>query len=133
MTDAGGAGARPADLEEATLSGVRWIALARIAAEVIGFASMIALARLIGPAGFGQFAIAIVVREIALTITGEGIGTALVQRPEVERRHLQAGLFMSTAIGVALGAVAYFTAPLIFTPLFGGRRRSSSSSRRRCS
>jgi PST family polysaccharide transporter len=28
-------------------------------------------------------------------------------------------MFMSAALGIALGAIAFFTAPLIFTPLFG--------------
>ena len=119
MTDAGGDGARPADLKEATLSGVRWISVARIASEVIAFASMVVLARLIGPTGFGQFAIAIVVREIALTMTGEGIGTALVQRTTVERKHLEAGMFLSISLAVLLGAAAYLSAPLIFAPIFG--------------
>lgn len=106
-------------LKEAALAGVRWISLARIAGEVVAIVSMIALARLIPPGEFGEFAIAWVVVEIALTITGEGIGSALVQRQTVEREHLQAGMFMSICIGAALGAATFLSAPLVFTPLFG--------------
>jgi O-antigen/teichoic acid export membrane protein len=118
MSTPGGEGARPEELKKAAIAGVRWMSLARVASEVIAFGAMIALARLIGPTGFGQFAIVLVMREIALTITGEGIGTALVQRPKVERAHVQAGMFMSLAIGCMLAAIAFVTAPLIFTPLF---------------
>src|SRR5436190_24249499 len=116
---AAGSAAQPEGLKEATLSGVRWVSLARIISELIAFGTMVALARLIAPSQFGEFAIAAVVTEIALTISGEGIGTALVQRRVVERRHLQAGLFMSICIGLVLGVAAFLTAPLIFTPLFG--------------
>jgi O-antigen/teichoic acid export membrane protein len=106
-------------LKDATLAGVRWISLARLVGEIIAFGSMVALARLIAPSEFGQFAIALVVQEIALTLAGEGIGTALVQRKVVEREHLQAGMFLSLIVGALLGAIAFVTAPLIFTPLFG--------------
>jgi O-antigen/teichoic acid export membrane protein len=113
------AGESSPNLKVATLAGVRWISLARLVGEIVAFGSMVALARLIAPSEFGRFAIALVVQEIALTLTGEGIGTALVQRKVVRREHLQAGLFMSLTAGVLLGAIAFLTAPLIFTPLFG--------------
>jgi O-antigen/teichoic acid export membrane protein len=119
MTTAPADAAGAQRLKDATLVGVRWISIARIAGELIAFASMVALARLIGPSEFGKFAIALVVQEIALTITGEGIGTALVQRRNVERAHLEAGMFLSISIGIVLGVIAFMTAPLIFTPLFG--------------
>jgi lipopolysaccharide exporter len=106
-------------LQDATLLGVRWMTVARIAGEVLAFASMIVLARLIPPAAFGMFAVALVVQEIALTITGEGIGTALVQRPEVDHRHLRTALTLSVGTGLALGALSFVLAPLIFTPIFG--------------
>lgn len=116
-------GERPAEaaasLTHATIAGVRWISLARIAGEVLAVVSMVALARLIGPKEFGDFAIVLVVTEIALTIPGEGIGTALVQRKEVGDEHLRAATFMSLCLGVGLGAVALVVAPLIFRPVFG--------------
>jgi O-antigen/teichoic acid export membrane protein len=114
------AGVEPAGaLKDATIAGVRWISLARLVGEIVAFGSMVALARLIAPSEFGKFAVALVVQEIALTLSGEGIGTALVQRKTVEREHLQAGMFMSLVLGTALGAITFLTAPLIFTPLFG--------------
>jgi PST family polysaccharide transporter len=107
------------DLKDAAIAGIRWMAVARIASEVIAFVSMVVLARLIIPSEFGEFAIVLVVTEIALTTTGEGIGTALVQRKTVKREHLQAGMFGSICIGLLLGAIAWVTAPYIFTPIFG--------------
>ena len=63
-------------------------------------ASMILLARLISPAEFGYFAVAIIAQELAIVITAEGIGTALVQRETVDREHLQAGLWLALVTGL---------------------------------
>ena len=74
------------------MHGVRWAAMVRGTAEVVLMAAMILLARLISPTEFGYFAVAIIAQELAIVITAEGIGTALVQRATVDREHLQAGL-----------------------------------------
>jgi O-antigen/teichoic acid export membrane protein len=118
MTTSGASGPREG-LTEATVSGVRWISLARLVGEVVAFTSMVALARLIAPNEFGEFAIAMLVSEIALATTGGGIAVPLVQRPELGRAHLEAGMFIGLVTGIVLGALVFVTAPLIFTPLFG--------------
>ena len=87
------------DLREAAVHGVRWAAMVRGTAEVVLMASMILLARLISPAEFGYFAVAIIAQELAIVITAEGIGTALVQRETVDREHLQAGLGSPSSSG----------------------------------
>lgn len=123
MTAPGGA-ARPGSrgrgaLEDATFSGVRWVAVTRVVAELALLGSMVVLARLISPAEFGMFAVALVVQEVALGLAGEGIGTPLVQRDVVEREHKQAALFLSLAVGAALAALALVAAPLVVAPIFG--------------
>src|SRR3954468_18217582 len=107
-------------LTDDAVSGARWIAFARVAVEILLLGSMVVLARLIPPDQFGYFAVALVIQEIALTTTGEGIATALVQRTEVTREHLQAGVVLSLAVGAVLGTVAFLVAPLVFAPVFGG-------------
>jgi lipopolysaccharide exporter len=79
------------------------------------------LARLISPAEFGYFAVAIIVQELALVITAEGVGTALVQRAEVDREHLQAGLWLGLVVGLVLGLLTLVAAGLIVVPIFGAR------------
>ena len=110
-----------ADLHEAGVHGLRWTAMARTAVEVVLMASMILLARLISPAEFGYFAVAIIVQELALVITAEGVGTALVQRPTVDREHLQAGLWLALVVGLVLGRLTLVAASLIVVPVFGAR------------
>jgi O-antigen/teichoic acid export membrane protein len=100
---------------------VRWTAMARATVEVVLMAAMILLARLISPTEFGYFAVAIIAQELAIVITAEGIGTALVQRATVDREHLQAGLWLALATGLVLTLVTFAAAALVVSPLFGGR------------
>src|SRR4051794_30908367 len=110
-----------ADLREAGVHGLRWTAMARVAVEAVLLVSMVVLARLISPTEFGYFAVAIIAQELAIVITAEGIGTALVQRATVDREHLQAGLWLALATGVVLMVLTLVAAPLIVSPIFGGR------------
>ena len=80
---------------------------------------MIVLARLIPPAAFGMFAIAVIVQELAVSVPSEGVGTAIVQRRSIDREHLQAGLAVSLLVGTALVVVTLVVAVLIVNPLFG--------------
>lgn len=109
------------DLTEAVATGLRWIAYARVAIEVVGLASMIVLARLIPPAAFGIFAVVVIVQELALTMPMEGVGGALVQRRTITRDHLQGGLALSIGVSLVLAGVTTLAAILIAEPLFGER------------
>jgi O-antigen/teichoic acid export membrane protein len=109
------------DLRAAAVHGVRWTAMARATVEVVLMAAMILLARLISPAEFGYFAVAIIAQELAIAITAEGIGTALVQRATVDRDHLQAGLWLALATGLVLTVVSLVAASLVVAPIFGAR------------
>lgn len=107
------------ELREATLDAVRWVSIARGAAEVLAFAAGVVLAHLITPAQFGRLAVAVIVSEMAEAITAEGLGNALVQRRTVDRAHLQAGMAIGIAVGFGLMMITLFLAPLLTTPLFG--------------
>ncbi len=120
IPEAAGADARSrGDLQQAAVSGARWITLARILAEVVLFATLIVLAHLIPPAAFGRFAIAVFMQELAVGVVG-GFGQALVQRASLTEKHLQAGAAVILLImGVLTAAVWLVLAPFVFAPLFG--------------
>ena len=80
--------------------------------------SMIVLARLIAPAEFGQFTIALIVLDMG-SITGQGVGTALVQRKAVTREHLQAGLALALSSGLVLVGLILLAAEFIVLPIYG--------------
>jgi O-antigen/teichoic acid export membrane protein len=109
----------PTDLNAATAQGIRWVTLARVATELLLLASLVVLARLIPPAAFGHFAIAIIVQELAIGIPTEGVGSALVQRKTATRAHLQAGAFLALAIGAAMTVLTLLAASWVIAPVFG--------------
>jgi len=108
------------DLRAATLRGLRWAVVSRPIIELLNVASMIALARLVPPADFGRFAVAVIVAELG-SVTAQGINTALVQRKSVTREHLQAGLFLAILSGLVLVGLIVAAARLVVEPIYGSR------------
>jgi O-antigen/teichoic acid export membrane protein len=117
----GEAGASPPtpDLRAAAVQGVRWTFIARVTTEVALLGSLVLLARLIPPAEFGHYAVAIVASELAMLIPGEGVGTALVQRATVRREHLEAGLSIALLSALVLAALTLVAASIVVAPIFG--------------
>jgi len=112
----------PSDLRAASLSGVRWVSLARLIAEVLTIGSSVILARLIPPAEFGRAAVALGFVAIALSVAWVGFGAALVQMRSIEREDIEVATLLSTATGVALTlATIFLLSPYAIEPVFGGR------------
>jgi PST family polysaccharide transporter len=97
------------------------MAAVRAVAELSAVAAAVVLARLIPPAEFGHMAVTLIVGELALTLSGEGVGTPLVQRERVTRRHLQAATTLAAATGLALFAVTALAVPGLVAPVLGER------------
>src|SRR5581483_10631606 len=114
MTD-GSSGSR---LGHATLQGVRWVAVGRVATETIAFGSGIVLARLVPPAEFGRAAVAMIVVALAAILGPVGLTAVLIQRKSVDRCDLEAASFLSLVSGVVLTAgtlaFAHAGAPSVF-------------------
>lgn len=110
-----------AELTRAATHGVRWISVSRVATEILLFVSMVVLAHLIPPAAFGQFAIAVIVQELAMSLPTEGVGSALVQRKTVDKEHLQAGQFMAIASGIVLAGLTLVLCTFVIGPIFGAQ------------
>jgi PST family polysaccharide transporter len=108
-----------ADLTQTTAAGLRWLTYARIVVELTLLAGMVVLARLIPPAGFGMFAVVLIVQELAMAMPMEGVGSALVQRRSIGREHLQAGLCLSLLVGIALAGLTLLVADLVVAPVIG--------------
>src|ERR687898_1411391 len=74
------------------LSGVGFQALLRLVLLLI-------LARLIGPEAFGIVGAALVVVHIALVFSNLGISSAIVQRAELEERHVHSEFALALVCG----------------------------------
>jgi O-antigen/teichoic acid export membrane protein len=95
------------DIKEAAVSGVRWMAGAKVMSDGLSFLAAVALARMIAPAEFGNAAVALILVPLSVIATYEGFGSALVQRKTVELRHLQAATLISMAAGVVLSVLTF--------------------------
>jgi O-antigen/teichoic acid export membrane protein len=93
------------ELKDAAVSGIRWTTAARAASEVVTFCSAVVMARLIPPSGFGQALVPTILLTLAVILTFEGYGSALVQRRTVAREHVEAALFASLLTGLVLCVV----------------------------
>lgn len=109
------------NLQEATVSGIRWLAVMRVVSESIGFLSAVALARLVTPAQFGHAAIPLIVITLGVILTFEGFASALIQRETVTEDDRRAAMLMSIIGGLVLTGMAYGLAGPVWTPVFGAR------------
>jgi O-antigen/teichoic acid export membrane protein len=71
------------------------------------------LARLLRPADFGLMGAAAVVIALSQIVSQVGVGPAIIQRRELHPTHIRVATTLSLALGLLLGAVVYFGAPLI--------------------
>jgi O-antigen/teichoic acid export membrane protein len=107
------------ELKQAAVAGVRWTTAARVGIEIITLAAAVVLARLIGPSGFGEAVVPLIFVPLAVILTFEGFGSALVQRKTIERTHVEAAMLASLATGVVLTGATLALAVPLGKPLFG--------------
>ena len=110
-----------ADLRSAAVHGVRWSSLSRPVAEALQLVSVVVLARLVAPAEFGHYAVALIAQEAAFMLIASGIGLAIIQRKVLDRTHIEAGVALSLIGGLALALAMFAASSLIFEPIFGAR------------
>lgn len=94
-------------LGRTALLGARWVALSRLGSEILGFASSIVLARLILPAEFGHAIIALFVGALALGVSQQNVGAALVQMSSPRQRHYEAAMAISLVLGASLALLTW--------------------------
>jgi O-antigen/teichoic acid export membrane protein len=110
-----------AELREATVQGVRWTSLVRLATEILALGSMVVLTHLIPPAEFGAVAVLMIVNEVANGLAGTGYGVPLVQREQITRAHVEAVAAVSVLTSLALCALTMGVALVLPPSLFGAR------------
>ncbi len=110
----------PSDsLKKSTISAARWLMLRSLVGESLAISSMLVLARLISPAGFGHAAVALVFSALAVVVTFEGFASVLVQRQVVENTQRSTAVLLTLGAGLLMSAVLFASATLVWRPLFG--------------
>lgn len=92
---------------------MRW-GLASLVVNVVaqlGFTAV--MARLLEPAAFGLMAMAIIAMRLFAHVSQAGLAAALVQRPDLQRAHVQAALGLTLTIGTLATLAMWLAAPLL--------------------
>ena len=109
---------REAGLTGRTLAGLKWAGLSAAGQAALSLLILAVLARLLRPEDFGLLAIALIFVATAQALGHQNIGAAIVQRPELTRRHVATGVTLSALAGAALAGAVWGLAPA-FGRFFG--------------
>ena len=100
------AGDRPAKgLERRAVGGLVWMLSGVGFQAVLRLLLLLVLARLIGPEAFGIVGAALVVVHIALVFSNLGISSAIVQRAELQDRHIHSAFALALLSGALITLV----------------------------
>lgn len=100
-------------LKEKSIKGLLWDFVGRIGLQGVGFFVSIILARILAPEDFGILAIITVLINLAAVFLDFGFSTALIQRLEIKETHYASVFYLNVAMGVALAACLFLSAPFI--------------------
>jgi O-antigen/teichoic acid export membrane protein len=90
--------------------GLSWTILETWGQQALNLVTFVVLARLLVPVDFGLVALAAVFVAFAQLVVDQGMGDALIQRPQITRRHANTAFWGAVATGGALTAVGLATA-----------------------
>jgi O-antigen/teichoic acid export membrane protein len=100
-------------LTHRAMKGMFWVAWGSGATALLKLAVLVILTRLLSPADFGVVSAALIVIILSLNFSQLGLGPALVQRPELEPRHVSTALVASTVLGLIVAGLIWLLAPLL--------------------
>jgi len=100
-------------LTHRTLAGMLWMSYGKAVYGILQLVVLGVLARLVTPAEFGVVSAALVVIGLSSIVSQLGLGPAIVQRPQLERRHLDTAFTTSLLLGGTLGAIIWLSAPVV--------------------
>lgn len=103
----------PRDLTSTVVRGVSLAAAGYIAAQALNLAFYVALARLLTPDDFGQFAAATVLIGLTLLVTESGLASAVIQRRDRVEEAASTATVATLTSGVVFSLLALVTAPLV--------------------
>lgn len=101
------------NIRERTITGVRWSVISQGLNQGFAFAISIVLARILGPKVFGLIGMITVFTGLANVIGNFGLGDAIIQRKELESRHLNAAFWTNVIMGSTLTLLMATLAPVV--------------------
>lgn len=99
-------------LTRRTVAGLLWMVYGKGGYAALQLVVLAVLARLVSPAEFGVMSAALAVIGLSAIVSQLGMGPALVQRHDLEPRHIDTGFVTSVLLGVLLGGLIWAAAPM---------------------
>jgi PST family polysaccharide transporter len=93
--------------------GLRWASLSRLLRQSIQFVTIIILAQLLDPKDFGLMGIAIIVLNFLNTIRDFGLGSALIQKSDVNKNLVSTAFYLNLIASFLLLIATLYFAPII--------------------
>lgn len=97
-------------LTRKAVHGTGWSALATIAKQVLSFASVAVLARLLGPSVYGLMGMATLVVTFLTNFRDLGTAAAIIQKPHVSNRLLSSLFWVNCSLGIGLFVIGFLGA-----------------------
>lgn len=101
------------NLTTKTIIGVSWSGMSSIVAQGFQFAVMIILARLLVPDDFGIIGMALIFTALIQTVNELGLSAAIIQRKNINEKHLSTSFWISIFMGIILCAITVIASPFI--------------------
>lgn len=90
------------DLKQKAARAIGWAGIEGWGRQLLSFLLYAGLARLVGPESFGVVALASIYLAFVQIFVNQGFNTAVIQRKEVEREHLDVAFWLSLVVAVLL-------------------------------
>ncbi len=103
----------PEPLRKRVARSIFWLAWSRGAVQLLSLAQTVLVARILVPADYGVMALASVFIAAASTLAEMGLGTAIVQFRELDRRELNTCFWITVSLATIAYAVLSLGAPVI--------------------
>jgi O-antigen/teichoic acid export membrane protein len=100
-------------VEQETVSGLKWIAFAKVSGQVVSWTATLLVMRLLLPQDYGLMAVVTVVISVLSNVAELGIGASVIQSREVTREELAKISGLVTLVSIAVFAGLCAAAPLI--------------------
>jgi PST family polysaccharide transporter len=94
------------------LSNARWVGISQASRQILQFASVAILSRLLPSADFGLMAMAVVVSNLGILFRDLGTAAALVQKREITDELIDTVFWLNVAFGVIVGGLVLVLSPV---------------------